>query len=310
MWETLRSALQGTPKARAAHQAALARKPGIVAAMRELQQRCPAPADDGEEPIFLLSAGWRSGSTMLQRLIMSDRRVLMWGEPYDECGLIQALADSMRAFREGWPPREYFYDGRPHHELSGEWIANLFPSLEDWRLGQRALLDTMFALPARRAGATRWGVKEVRLTGEHALYLRWLYPRARFVCLYRDPLEAYRSYCHYGRDWYDVFPDKPMFTPTAFGTHWCRLMESFEAHGPAVEALMVRYEDLVGGRMPLAELERHLSIQVDASLLDAKVGSSERGGKKATVGALESWLLKRGCGSALRRHGYGPGSAA
>jgi hypothetical protein len=30
-------------------------------------------ADGDEAPIFLLSAGWRSGSTLLQRLLMSDK---------------------------------------------------------------------------------------------------------------------------------------------------------------------------------------------------------------------------------------------
>lgn len=308
MWEYLQSTFVGTRKARAAHEQALLQQPSIANAMRELQRHCPAPRDDAEQPIFLLSAGWRSGSTLLQRLIMSDRRVLMWGEPYDECGLIQALANSMRAFRSGWPPREYFYDGRRHNELSGEWIANLFPSLEDWRQGQRAMFDTMFAQPARRAGAQRWGIKEVRLTGEHGLYLQWLYPRARFVCLYRDPLEAYRSYCRYGRDWYDVFPDEPMFTPTAFGAHWRRLMESFEAHAAALGALMVRYEDLVGGRVSLDALESHLDIQVDRSLLGAKVGSSERGGKKATVSALERWLLGRASAPMMQRYGYHRGA--
>ena len=81
-------------------------------------------------------------------------------------------------FWAGWPPLEYYYDGTPPAQLSGEWIANLFPSLEDWRKGQRALFDTMFAEPARRAGVARWGIKEVRLGAEHCHYLRWLYPKA------------------------------------------------------------------------------------------------------------------------------------
>ena len=124
---------------------------------------------------------------------MSDSRVLIWGEPYDECGMIQLLANATMPFRADWPPGEYFYDGRPPHELSGDWIANLFPALEDFRNGHRALFNRMFAEPARRAGVSRWGIKEVRLGIEHGLYLRWLYPKARFLVLYRNPLDAYRS---------------------------------------------------------------------------------------------------------------------
>jgi hypothetical protein len=276
-----------------------------MSGVQQLLALCPADAThDPEAPIFLLSAGWRSGSTLLQRLIMSDSRVLIWGEPYDECGLIQALSDSMKAFRPGWPPQEYFYDGTPTNQLSGEWIANLFPSLEDWRKGQRALFDAMFAEPAKRAGAERWGIKEVRLGAEHCAYLRWLYPRARFVLLYRNPLEAYRSYCRYGRSWYDVFPDRPVFTPTAFGTHWRRLMEGYLEGAESIGAMLLRYEDLIGPKPPLAGLDAYLGVQTDHAVLAKKVGSSERGGKKVQVNALERWLLKRSVGPISARLGY------
>lgn len=305
MWKHLITAIKGPAQARAAHRQALQLGPDIHAGVRQLQVLCPADAsNDPEAPIFLLSAGWRSGSTLLQRLIMSDSRVLIWGEPYDECGLIQALAESMKAFRPGWPPQEYFYDGTPPAQLSGEWIANLFPSLEDWRKGQRALFDTMFTEPAKRAGAARWGIKEVRLGAEHCAYLRWLYPKARFVLLYRNPLEAYRSYCRYGRSWYDIFPDTPVFTPMAFGTHWRKLMEGFLRDAKALDALVIRYEDLVAGRASLDELESYLNVTIDRTVLKAKVGSSERGGEKAQVNALEKWLLRRAVAPLAEELGY------
>ncbi|MGA7180853.1 MAG: sulfotransferase [Thiobacillaceae bacterium] len=299
------AAVKGTARARLGHRQALLRNPNILAGVEQFQKICPAKDDnDHEEPIFLLSAGWRSGSTLLQRLIMSDSRVLIWGEPYDECGLIQALAESMRAFRPGWPPQEYFYDGTPPSQLSGEWVANLFPSLEDWRRGQRALLETMFAEPAKRAGAKRWGIKEVRLGTEHAFFLRWLYPKARFIFLFRNPLDAYRSYSRYGRNWYDTFPDKPMFTPTAFGKHWRRLADGFLRDAGLLNALVIRYEDLVGGQVRLDEIEQHLSISMDRSLLETKVGSSERLGEKAWVSRLERWLLKRAVAPVANEAGY------
>ena len=64
-------------------------------------------------------------------------------------------------------------------------------------------------------------------------------------------MEAYRSYCRYGRSWYDVFPDKPVFTPTAFGRHWRKLMEGFIRDAAALEAFVIRYEDLVAGEASL-----------------------------------------------------------
>ena len=305
MLRHIEAAFRGTAQARTAHQLALLQKPGIVSGVAELLASCPpAAADDDEAPIFLLSAGWRSGSTLLQRLIMSDKDVLIWGEPYDECGMIQALADTTKAFRAGWPPPDYFYDGTPPNELSGNWIANLFPSLEDLRAGHRALFDTMFAHPAKGAGASRWGIKEVRLGIEHAYYLRWLYPNAQFIFLYRNPLDAYRSYCQYGRNWYDTFPDVPVFTPLAFGKHWRGLMEGFISNSKKLDALLIRYEDLIEGHTNLDEIERHLGIRIEHSVIDNKVGSSEQNREKIQLSWLEKWLLKRAVSPVAEELGY------
>lgn len=305
MLQSLSDAFRGPAQARAAHRQALRQGPGITLGVEQLQTLCPADGThDPEAPIFLLSAGWRSGSTLLQRLIMSDRNVLIWGEPYDECGLIQALAETTKAFRAGWPPSDYYYDGTPPNELSGNWIANLFPALEDLRKGHRALFDATFAQPAKAAGATRWGIKEVRLGSEHSLYLRWLYPKARFLFLYRNPLDAYRSYCRYGRSWYDTFPDKPVFTPMTFGSHWRNLMEGYLRDSSELGAFMVRYEDLIAGKAHLDEIENYLGIQIDRTILNAKVGSSERGGQKAKVSRLEKWLLKRAVSPVAEQMGY------
>lgn len=299
------SAFRGTAQARAAHRKALHGYDGIHSGMRELLAQCPpATEDDREQPIFLLSAGWRSGSTLLQRLLMSDPNVLIWGEPYDECGIIQALADSMKAFRPGWPPADYYYDGTEPVQLSGEWIANLFPSLEELRKAQRAFFDTLFAEPARKAGAKRWGIKEVRLGAEHCYYLRWLYPNAQFIFLYRSPFDAYRSYCSHGRNWYNTFPDKPVFTARTFGMHWRALAEGFLHHQHELGALLIRYEYLALGQASVADLKDKLGLDIDHSILKTKVGSAERFARKTTISRTEAWLLRRAAAPIAEQLGY------
>lgn len=303
------SAFLGTARARKEHAKAIASRPSVLSGVSELERLRPNESqNDAESPIFLFSAGWRSGSTLLQRLIMSDRGVLIWGEPFDECGVIPAMAGTARAFRRGWPPSEYYYshykDAKPE-DLADDWIANLFPSAEEFRRGHRAFFDAAFAVPAQRAGAPRWGIKEVRLTAEHAHYLRWLYPNAKFVFLYRNPLDAYRSYCRYGRNWYDTWPDKPVFTPTAFGKHWRELTAGYIGAQEALGALMVRYEDLVAASEDLLQrLERHLDLTVDRSILGKKVGSSERRGEQARVSRLEKALLRHAVAPLAHDLGY------
>jgi hypothetical protein len=82
-------------------------------------------------------------------------------------------------------------------------------------------------------------------------------------------------------------------------------MEGYLAGAESVGALLVRYEDLVGPTPPLAELDAHLDIRTDHGVLAKKVGSSERGGEKVRVNALERWLLRRAVGPVAERLGYG-----
>ena len=300
----LRSAFAGTPAARKLHRQALSLMPSITSGVSELRDVLKSDGEeDGESPIFLLSAGWRAGSTLLQRLIMSEPSVLLWGEPYDECGTIQALAHTLKAFRSGWPPKSYYFSGSK--PASEDWVANFFPMPGDLHRGHRAFFERAFAEPAKRAGAERWGIKEVRLNVEHAHYLRWVYPNAKFLLLYRNPLDAYQSYCRYGRSWYDTWPDKPVFTPTAFGRHWRTLAESFLKGERALGALVVRYEDLVNDSEKLLQrIEQYLNIRMDRSILGNKVGSSLRGGERAEVSALERALLRREVAPLAEELGY------
>ncbi len=303
MLQYISRAFRGSPQARADHQLAMADRPTIQSGLRQLASLQPnAPAPDDEQPIFLFSAGWRSGSTLLQRLVMSDSSVLMWGEPYNACSLVQHLAATTIPFRCDWPLPQYYHDGTRPKLLSEKWIANLYPSISDFERGHRAAFDAMFAEPARQAGASRWGIKEVRLGSEHAFYLRWLYPKARFLFLYRNPLHAYQSYANAGQAWYDDWPDRPVFTPAAFGAHWRRLTEGYLRDAKELDALLVRYEDLPKDPALIDRIESYLDLRLDRSLLETKVSGAWV--ERAHVNRLERWLLKRAVSPLAQELGY------
>lgn len=234
-----------------------------------------------EQPVFIFSAGWRSGSTLLQRLIVSSGKILVWGEPFGDRLPVPRLAESL-----GVVVNEDSHI-RLHERLlasglfkcdtglANEWIANLNPGASQLALSQLAFLETLFAAPAQQKGYTRWGCKFVRLSGQHARYLKWLYPNCKVIFLVRHPYKAWLSYK--GKGWYSVFPTHRVVHPWSFFSFWEGLASSFQAFEG--EKLVVRYEDLIDPGTRNQELRRIGSFvdeSLDSSILEQKVGGTAK----------------------------------
>lgn len=305
----IRDVMFGRPAARASLKEAGTSAPSIVEGVNRfrselLKDDLPPEAS----PIFVFSAGWRSGSTLLQRLIMSSKNVLIWGEPYNRCALIQAMAQSMAAFSHDWPGPKGIYDGQLVDRLTGDWIANLYPSGASLLDGHRAMFESMFAKPALAAGANRWGIKEVHLEIEHAHYLKLLFPSAKFVFLYRNPYDSFRSYKSFGARWFFQWPDEPVFTPGKFGRIWTKLVSGFLDQGSELGGFVLAYEDLIASPETRQDLEDYLQLRPDWGLLGKKVDGHGTGHKNKGLTGLEVAALNRSVKELAVKLGYTNGA--
>lgn len=289
------------------HRSTLRTLPSVPDALRNIERRWTVPADPvNDRPVFLLSAGWRSGSTLLQRLVMSGSEVMMWGEPYPHCDYIRNLAQSLSVFRGDQPPDQFFI--KPAAEaMAGDipidkWIACLYPDPGDLIRAHRAFFRTLYAAPALERGYRRWGLKEVVLGAEHAAYLKWLFPGARFLFLYRDPYAAYRSYRSFG-DWYFRWPTDPVFTAARFGWVWRKLVEGFLANQAATGGILVKYEDLVQGKVLLQQLSDYVETPMRPEVLDSRV-TGRKAASLDPIPRLELWQLRRSVEPLARTLGY------
>ena len=126
-------------------------------------------------PLLVLAAGQRCGSTLVQRLLCSHPRVMIWGEHGGQLRPILAAAERLRI----WTDQDATY---ARDELAAwgyqGFIANLTPECPWIDDACSASVETLFAKPALELGRPIWGFKEVRYTLSHALLLLGTVPGA------------------------------------------------------------------------------------------------------------------------------------
>jgi len=216
-------------------------------------------------PIILLGASWRTGSTLVQRLISAAEGVLIWGEGAFFHRFANIFRDLDRHFSDVASNYEALVGGRPHLE----WIAVSSPPPADYRAGVRAFMDRVYADTAARLGFERWGIKDVRQDGVHAARLMGeIYPDAKFVFLVRDPFATLASALTAG--FFQQFP-----SDEAFVGYWKENTEGFldpERVGH-LDHLLLRYEDLIGDTKhhhpQLSRLMDHLELPVTPAMFKA-----------------------------------------
>jgi hypothetical protein len=267
-----------------ASEAVAARIARVEAALAILDRQTlePPPRSD-EAPIFIASIGWRTGSTLLQRILMTDPSVMIWGEPLDRMLIVSQFTDAIATVDATWPRADAWIASRGEADLTREWVAMLSPDPGRLKAGMRAMLDAWLAEPAKARGRPRWGAKEIRWSGADGLVLRWLYPGARFLVLARHPAWSYYSMRNFGpvplgAGLSHRWPERVVPYETAYGRLWNELGLSWLAVADRLGARLIRYEDLIDGRIDIAAMGAELGLALDPQpALDAKVGGSAYG---------------------------------
>jgi len=259
-------------------------------------------------PVFLFSAGWRSGSTLLQRLIISSGQVLMWGEAG---GALNTLYDVAERYAQMVGPGNV----RFRHGMGGsggeslknfegkgkdgvhEWIACMNMPEATVFAGLKCFFDTIYAEPAVELGYPRWGVKEVVSGVETARFLKKLYPEAKFVFLVRNPFACLLSIKR--RRWLaGTAKTRPI---EYFSTMWRDLASGFK---DADFGFYLRYEDLISDSQVLKDLGSYL--EVDGLSLDFVKNSHAdwETSDKSRLTLWEKYSAGRILSNEMRRQGY------
>jgi hypothetical protein len=262
---------------------------------------------EADAPIFLLSIGWRAGSTLLQRILASDPRLLLWGEPLGEMTVVTRMVEMIRDFISPRNLELWMHQQDPAEaSLTTSWVANLYPAGNDFRAGLRSIFDRWLAQPARQHGFFRWGLKEVRLGASEAILLHWLYPNAKFLVISRHPYDCYRSLSDSGwNEVYFQYPDAPVDSAARFAWHWNRLAMSWSEVPAGFPFIQLKYEDLVQGNVDFRKLESWLGLEIkESAALSISVGSTTT---RSQLSWYERMIISREANAGMRAVGYSKG---
>lgn len=263
-----------------------------------------------DSPVFLFSAGWRTGSTLLQRMLTASNEILIWGEPG---GSLDCFADAAERYVQmlgSWKRRfehgrggsgaqafEQFSNTTPNkrHQV---WIGCMAPPIEVIYAGFQGMMNSIYRQAAADLGYQRWGIKEVRSGIKIANFLRKLYPEAKFVFLVRNPFDCLLSIKRH--KWMD-FQEK-RGTIVYFARHWYKLAKEFRE---ADFGLLVRYEDLVSTPETVKKVFNYVGVSkippdfIQESFVDWRTSSHQA--RLSWAEYLRARLILTG---EMARHGY------
>jgi len=228
-----------------------------------------------ERPIFVFAASWRTGSTLMQRIINASKEAFIFGEP--------ALVSNYRELyykNKEYLERVAFNREKTDLNKRGQWIPVLNPSVENLKKSYNVLFKQLFSPKEIGLEIKRWGFKEVRSNAyENSKFLQELYPKAKFIYLIRNPYDMYVS-LKGQKAIFDNFKDNDPYYPVRV---WRENVNFFLDKDKIKEfdCLVIKYEDLINPNLSKEILQKicnFLNIKMSEDMLkelNMKAGSTK-----------------------------------
>lgn len=223
-----------------------------------------------DAPIFIFSFSWRSGSTLIQRVINSSGEAIIWGEPH----ILNVLRECFDRLLELSHETQWARDSVKNNGWEKSWAPTIQPAPEFVNESAKKFFQNLYATPTHDKGVEKWGFKEVRRhAAKNASFLREVYPGAKIVFHFRNPLYVYSSIRK--TDFFHHFknPLEPIHIWNDNAIEVCNLINS------GFECFLIDHESFVESREAREELYKYLGIEAEDidKALETKTGSTSKG---------------------------------
>ncbi len=192
-------------------------------------------------PVFVFAACWRTGSTLLQRVLNASDELMIWGEP----GYLDLMRRVYDMLIRQTANQEKLWDSIRETGLVHNWLPNLAPRQEWSQAALQEFFNRLYFSNTRdvKPGCRTWGMKEVRAGAvSNAAFIQRIFPDARFIFLFRDPVSCFESVI--ASPFYRNFED-PLYPMKVYHDNLQGIL-ALQEQPPTYACHFIRYEDLTG----------------------------------------------------------------
>lgn len=275
-----------------------------------------ANAPHGKPPLIVTAPTARNGVTLLQRLLNSTRKIIVYGENKHFCEMVPQTLFVARDVHTRLRKNVDEARARFLNETTEFWSSTLWPDtaayLQAAAEGFGHLLRCYHA-DAAGHGFSQWGIKHPFETVAALMRFLQLMPGARYLYIYRNPYDVLRS--AKARGFVHATEDARKLATT-----WAESVRTIRQLR-ADNLLILRHEDLVANSETwISRIESFTGVgPIDPSVMTRRFNTfegPESAGCSPTqyiapkeLTADESAIIHEACGVLLEQEGYVDASA-